>query len=260
MPDTSAAAGHALLSPVGPFRLCALIPTFNNWATLAAVVRRVRRHIEHVIVVDDGSDEKTRSLVGELESSGEILAVYRKKNGGKGAAVGSGFGFAKEQGFTHAFQIDADGQHDLERVSAFVEQARERPEALLLGCPQFSAEAPRSRLVARKITKFWVDIEAGRGVITDAMVGFRIYPLAAALAARVRSTRMDFDIEIAVRLAWRGLPIINLPVAVRYLSPEEGGISHFRLLRDNLRISWLHTRLTTVAICRYLLRPFRRGR
>ena len=242
------------------FRPCALIPSYQNGATLPKVVARVREYLEDIIVVDDGSDEESLAVVRELEARGEVLAVYRERNGGKGVAVRSGFDAAKELGFSHAFQIDADGQHDLAQIPTFLAEAQERPEALLLGYPRFGEEAPRSRRAARKITCFWVDLEAGRGVIEDAMVGFRVYPLEAALAARARGKRMDFDIEIAVRMAWRGVPIVNLPVGVRYLSADEGGVSHFRLVRDNLRISWLHTRLTTWALLRFLWRPFRRRR
>ena len=179
----------------------------------------------------------------------------RPQNGGKGAAVKTGFAFAHGLGYTHALQVDADGQHMLEDIPRFLETAHAQPEALVLGAPRYDHTAPAGRLIGRQITLFWTRVEVGRGVITDPMCGFRVYPLAAALAAPRTGDRMDFAIEIAVRMSWMGVPIVNLPTAVRYLAREEGGVSHFHMLRDNLRIAWMHTRLATTAI---LVRPLRR--
>ncbi|MCA9671223.1 MAG: glycosyltransferase family 2 protein [Myxococcales bacterium] len=238
------------------FRPCAIVPTYDNPMTIRSVVTAAQSHLSDVIVVDDGSGGAGRDACAQIASEGLALVRHRECNGGKGAAVRTGFELAQERGFTHAFQIDADGQHALERIPEFLAAAREHPEALILGYPEFDASAPRSRRVARKITNFWVNLEVGRGVIYDAMVGFRVYPLAAAAQVPVRGRRMDFDIEIAVRLAWAKVPIINLPVAVRYLSADEGGVSHFRNLRDNLRFAWLHSRLCSLKATLFFLRLF----
>src|SRR5690606_34082484 len=177
------------------------------------------------------------------------------KNGGKGAAVKTGLEAAHEAGFTHAFQIDADGQHDLGAMPAFLEEAAAAPGACILGFPVYGESVPALRLRARKITKFWVDLEVGgRGVVEDAMVGFRVYPIESIRAIHVKSDRMDFDVEIAVRIAWSGIPIRNLPVGVRYLTAEEGGRSHFQPVRDNLRLGLLHSRLCTEASMRFFFR------
>lgn len=226
------------------FRPCAVIPTYDNPRTVRDVVLRVREHLPEVVVVDDASGEAGRRAVEALGAEGLAHVTRRERNGGKGAAVKTGFSFARELGYTHALQVDADGQHSLGDIPRFLAAARARPDALVLGAPVYDASAPRGRMIARKITLFWTDFEAGRGVITDPMCGFRVYPLDAALALGRTGDRMDFDIEIAVRLAWAGVPVINLPTQVRYLSRDEGGVSHFRLLEDNLRISWLHTRLS----------------
>ena len=237
-------------------RFCAVVPTYDNPATIRSVVERLRAHLDDVIVVDDGSGPEGRAAVEALGREGLAIAVHRERNGGKGAAVKTGLAAAHERGFTHALQVDADGQHDLTDVPRFLETARAHPEALVLGRPVFDASAPKSRRVARKITTFWIRIETGGDVIGDAMCGFRVYPVEAALRANARGDAMDFDPEIAVRLVWHGLPVINLETRVRYLGESEGGVSHFRMFRDNVLISWLHARLTFGRVMRRIFGRF----
>lgn len=231
------------------FRPCVIVPTYNNPLTVLAVVSRVRQHCADVIVIDDGSDEPGRLACQSIAEEGLARVTTRAENGGKGAAVKTGFEVARRLGFSHALQVDADGQHDIDRIPAFLDQARERPDALLLGYPIYDESAPRGRLMARRITGFWVGLELGSSdIVKDAMVGFRVYPLAAAASVPVVGDRMDFDVEIAVRMARAGIPVINLPVAVRYLTEEEGGASHFQGFRDNVRLSWMHTRLCVAGL------------
>lgn len=231
------------------FRPCVIVPTYNNPLTVHAVVSRVRQHCADVIVIDDGSDQPGRLACQAVAKQGLARVTTREENGGKGAAVKTGFELARTLGFSHALQVDADGQHDLDRAPAFLEQARDRPDALLLGYPIYDESAPRGRLVARRITGFWVRLELGSSdIVKDAMVGFRVYPLAAVAKVSVVGNRMDFDVEIAVRMARAGVPVINLPVAVRYLTQEEGGTSHFQTFRDNVRLSWMHTRLCVAGL------------
>jgi len=210
-------------------------------------VARVREHLDDVVVVDDGSGPETRAVCEALAAEGLAIVHHREKNGGKGAAVKSGFTVALSHGFTHAMQVDADGQHDLSQIPTFLAAAADNPAAFVIGYPQYDESAPSNRLAARKVTNFWVDLEAGKGRIRDAMVGFRVYPLQAAVDANARGNWMDFDIEIAVRMAWTGMPVINLPVGVKYLDEEEGGVSHFRPFADNMRFGMLHSRLCTRA-------------
>ena len=235
------------------FRACVVIPTYDNPQTIKAVVEEARRYVPDVLVVDDGSGAPGRAACDELASRGVARIFRRTRNGGKGAAVKEGLRRARDLGFTHAVQVDADGQHDLRHIPRLLEIGLQRPQALVLGCPEFDDSAPRVRRVARRFTQFWVDLEVGPGVIRDAMVGFRLYPIAATLSAQARGDRMDFDVEVPIRMAWRQTPIVNLPVPVRYLSKEEGGVSHFQPLRDNLRFSWLHARLSTWAFFRWAL-------
>lgn len=234
------------------FRPCALIPTYDNPATLRGVAENVRRHLPDVIVVDDGSGEPGRRVAEALARDGLAHVERRERNGGKGAAVKTGFAVAQRLGFSHALQIDADGQHTVDDIPRFLDAARARPDALILGRPVFDASQPRGRAFARKISTFWVNVETGGGVIADPQCGFRVYPVAAAIAAGARGDHMEFDLELPVRMAWAGTPVVNLPTRVRYLAASEGGVSHFDLLRDNLRITGLHFRLVGGALGRAL--------
>jgi len=227
-----------------PVRITGLVPTYDNPVTIRRVVEQLRGHLDHVVVVDDGSGPEGRSACEALARDGLADVIHRPQNGGKGAAVKTGLARAHALGFTHALQVDADGQHDLDDVPRFVEAARRSPNALVLGSPRFDETAPAARRSGRRVTAFWVGLEVGgRDVIEDALCGFRVYPVAEALAARPRGNRMEFDPEIAVRMVWRGLPVRNLPTRVRYVAPDEGGVSHFRMVRDNVAISALHARL-----------------
>lgn len=224
------------------YRICGLIPCYENYQTVRKVAEALRAETEAVFIVDDGSGPKTREVLEALVEEG-FFVVTRAQNGGKGAAVKTGFEAVANAGYTHAFQVDADAQHDLTRIPAFAEESRRRPEALILGHPIFDESAPLSRRIGRKITQFWTHIETLKPTIVDPMCGFRVYPVAPALAANAVGDHMDFDIEIAVKMVRLGVPVENMEVGVRYLDPESGGISHFRMFADNLAISWAHTRL-----------------
>jgi len=239
---------------VSPFRACAIVPTYNNPRTIEGSVRSLRCHLDYLIVVDDGSDEASRKLIQALGRDDGVEAIHRPENGGKGAAVKDGLELARERGYSHALQVDADGQHRLEDCPKLLEAARSDPMALVLGEPRFDRSIPRARLWARRLTVFWTRVEIGSSAIGDPMCGFRVYPIEAALATRTAANRMDFDPEIAVRMAWAGAPVVRIPTEVRYVSPAEGGVSHFRMIRDNFLITWMHTRLVLGAIVRALRR------
>jgi hypothetical protein len=150
--------------------------------------------------------------------------------------------------------VDADGQHAIADMPRFLAAAEAHPDALVLGSPEFDESAPRARLIGRKITRFWTHVETLGPLIDDPMCGFRVYPIAKALTAEARGNAMDFDPEIAVRIAWGGTPVLNLLTRVRYIGAGEGGVSHFRLVRDNALISWMHTRLVLSLFGRLVLR------
>lgn len=238
-------------------KVCAIIPTYDNPATIAQVTARVKTQIPDVIVVDDGSAEAGRAAVAAIGERGEAIVHHRAHNGGKGAAVLSGLEVALQHGFTHALQIDADGQHDVADIPRLLEASRRAPNALVLGQPVFDETAPKSRKSARKITHVLCAIEVGSLKLGDPLCGFRVYPVEPSLSTGTVGRKMDFDPEVAVRLFWRGHPVLHVPVKVRYLTAAEGGVSHYQLVRDTARLAWMHVRLCTWALVRALSWPAR---
>ena len=222
---------------------CVIIPVFNHGDTLAGIVDRLSACQLPVIVVDDGSDSRTKALIADPVSRFGAQLITLPTNGGKGAAVQAGLKAAWKQGRTHAIQVDADGQHDLDDLNKFLHAARAHPEALISGAPLFDASVPKSRLYGRLITHFWVCVETLSTKTSDAMCGFRVYPLKSTIElieSRQLGRRMDFDIEILVRLNWKGVQLVGVPTQVTY--PDQG-VSHFRLWQDNWVITRMHTRL-----------------
>jgi glycosyltransferase involved in cell wall biosynthesis len=228
----------------GTFAPCALIPIYNHKDTIARTVQALRAHGLCVVVVDDGSNEATRAVLDALAAGQPDIHLLRlPHNQGKGRALSAGLLAARTLGFSHALQIDADGQHDTADVPRFLAEAAADPRALVCGKPVYDESVPRARLYGRYVTHFFVWVETLSLQIQDSMCGYRLYPLEATCAEIARKplpARMDFDTEVAVRLAWRGVPVRNLPTRVIY---PENGLSHFRMWRDNLRISAMHTRL-----------------
>lgn len=222
-----------------------VIPVFNHPHTIAAVVAGVRAHGVPCLLVDDGSEPECAAALDRLLVAHTVgLRLLRlPHNLGKGGAVMAGLREAGRLRYTHVLQIDADGQHRVADVGGFLDTARDAPDAVIVGTPVFDASVPRSRLYGRYATHVWVWINTLSFDIRDAMCGFRVYPLAPVLAivdaVRV-GRRMDFDIEILVRLHWRGLAVRNRETRVVY--PLDG-VSHFDLWRDNLRISRMHATL-----------------
>jgi glycosyltransferase involved in cell wall biosynthesis len=234
-------------------RTCAVIPSYRHVTALPALARALQTHVNAVFIVDDGNEEPERSAIALLHVPQNGVEVLRlDANSGKGAAMLAGFRRAIDRGFTHALQIDADGQHDVEDVPKFWAAARENPNALICGQAVYDDSVPKSRKIGRTITHFWVWVETFSLDIADSMCGFRIYPLAN-VDRVIRHTpigaRMDFDTEIAVHLHWRGTRIVNLPTRVIY---PPGNISNFAMLADNVRISLMHTRLALQAPFRVL--------
>ncbi len=221
----------------------ALIPFYNHPHTLEAVVADARARGLPCLIVDDGSDTASQVVLDRLRGQAGVHIHHRLHNGGKGAAVQDGLLQAALLGFSHAVQIDADGQHNRNDIPAFVAASRQHPQALICGRPVYGADAPKARLYGRKLTNFWIAVNTLSCDIPDGMCGFRVYPLAsvnALLAEEPMGRRMDFDIEILVRLYWRGVPMQWLPTAVHY---QTNGVSHFHAWRDNVLISRMHARL-----------------
>ncbi|WP_367598372.1 glycosyltransferase family 2 protein [Pseudomonas fulva] len=222
---------------------CAVIPVYNHEQAVPAVVDDLLRAGLPCVLVDDASDTGCAQVLARLAEQTNVFLVTLPVNQGKGGAVMAGLREAARLGFSHALQVDADGQHDLGDVQTFLEHSRHAPQALVCGYPQYDDSVPKGRLYARYLTHVWVWINSLSLQIPDSMCGFRVYPLPATLALidTVRlGKRMDFDPEILVRLAWRNQPMRWLPTRVHY--PQDG-LSHFRLVHDNALISKMHAKL-----------------
>jgi glycosyltransferase involved in cell wall biosynthesis len=224
-----------------------LIPTYNTGARLRATVLEALAHWPDVWVVADGcTDDSLVAVRSLLREQPRLRLLELARNAGKGAAVLAGARAALAAGFSHALVMDADGQHPADRIADFMRASQANAAALVLGRPVFGPEAPLIRLQGRKLSVRLVHFEIFGAGIDDPLFGFRVYPLAplmAVLTSTRFARRYDFDPEVAVRLVWAGLPTENLPAPCRYFSREQGGVSHFHYLRDNLRMIGLHTRL-----------------
>lgn len=227
------------------FSAVTVIPFYNHPSTIGAMVEGVLRAGLACIVVNDGSAADGAAVLDALaRRHGErVQVMHLAHNQGKGAAMMTGLRAALRQGYTHAVQIDADGQHRTDEIARFVEAAHAQPLAMVCGAPLYDASVPKGRLYARYFTHVWVWINTLSLDIEDSMCGMRVYPLAETIRlfdqARL-GRRMEFDTEVLVRLHWRGVPMCTLRTPVVY--PQDG-ISHFQLWRDNVLISGMHARL-----------------
>jgi predicted LPLAT superfamily acyltransferase len=231
--------GHRMFKP------CVVIPVYNHQHAIKTMVDAVLAHNVPCILIDDGSSTACAQVLDQLVALApkHVTLLKHNYNQGKGAAIFTGFQHAFNSGYTHALQIDADGQHCAADIPRFLKLATENPQAVIAGYPQYDASVPKLRLYARYLTHVWVWINTLSFAIKDSMCGFRVYPLAAFMTIAQKNkpaAHMDFDIDIIVRLYWSGTKILNTATRVSY--PKDG-ISHFRLFKDNLLITWLHSKL-----------------
>ena len=225
------------------FAACVVIPVFNHEHAVASVVDSVRVHGLPVILVDDGSHPACAHELQRLAKLADVTLLRHDFNRGKGAAVCTGLRAARQRGFSHAVQVDADGQHTLTDIRRFVEEARSHPASLVCGAPLFDTSMPLSRRYGRPLNHAMVWLETLSFDVVDSMCGFRVYPLAPTLElldSQRLGQRMNFDTEILVRLHWRDVPMRWLRTRV-YYPPD--GVSHYRLFFDNVHVVGLHLRL-----------------
>ena len=226
-----------------------VIPSYNAGAAVYATVRAARAAWAPVWVAVDGSDDGTAEGLLRLAAEDPHLRVeVLPSNQGKGAAVLHALTVARQAGFTHALTMDSDGQHPADLIDAFMRESMAHPEAMVLGRPVFDASAPRLRVRGRRLSNGATKFETLGAGIDDSLYGFRVYPIAPLVDIMGRRKpghmrRFDFDPEAVVRLSWQGVRAINLAAPVKYLRPDEGGVSHFRYLRDNLLLFRMHVRL-----------------
>lgn len=225
-------------------RLCLLIPHYEHAGAVGPLVDRLAACELACFVVDDGSGEPARRVLRELAARHPwVTVLWREENGGQGAAKRTGYRHALSQGFTHSLELDADGQHDTADIPRFVRAMTAHPSAAVLGQPVFGDDVPRARLWGRQLSRGLVWLACGSTTVRDPLCGFRGLPLAAAVSvidSAHTGNRMSFDPEFSVRLFRAGLPIVTLPTRVSY--PTDG-VSHFDMLRDNLRLAGTYARL-----------------
>ena len=224
-----------------------LIPSYNPGAGVLETVRQARAQWTPVWVVVDGSTDGTDRLLQDVaQNDPGLTVIVLPQNQGKGAAVLEGISRAAAAGFTHALTMDSDGQHPADLIPTFMAASVRDPGAMVLGKPVFGPEAPALRVNGRKVSNGWANLETLWMGVGDSLYGFRVYPVAPLIQVMRGNRfmrRFDFDPEAVVRLCWAGVRPINIDAPVRYLSAAEGGVSHFKYLRDNTLLTWMHTRL-----------------
>ena len=225
----------------GP-RICVVIPVYNHGLTLQKVVRGARAALP-VIVVNDGSTDATPAV---LAAERGVIVVTLAGNRGKAAALRAGFAEGEKRGFTHAITLDADGQHSASALADFVAACRRQPAAFIIGVRDLrKAGARLARRASNELSTFWFKFETGVG-LADTQCGYRCYPLAALRPLRVTSGRYAYELEIMVKAAWAGVPLVAQAVEADYAAATSR-LSHFRPWRDMAGISWLHSKLSIQA-------------
>lgn len=237
-----------------------VVPVYNHGSTLEFVVKQLSEYGFPIIVVDDGNDEVNKKFISDVaEKYSQVVVVTRKKNGGKGKAMNDGVRKAYEMGLSHILQIDSDGQHDAGRIGHFLEVSMSNPEAVICGYPEYDENAPAKRVNGRKVANAWIHLVTLSNEIKDSMIGFRVYPvepyykLISGFA--FIDGRMGYDIDILVRFSWKGIKIISESVKISY--PIDG-VSNFRMVRDNIRISLTYAKLVIGMIVRLPILIFRK--
>jgi glycosyltransferase involved in cell wall biosynthesis len=222
-------------------KTCLLIPIYDHKDEIRGVVRGLAESGLPCFVIDDGSGAETRAVLDAIEKDHDWVKVYRREeNGGRGAALASGYRLAAGRGFSHAIQLDADAQHDAADVPRFLDAIAEDPRALILGSPIFDETAPKGRLYGRQLSRMMVWISTLSMEISDPLCGFRAIPLAATvelLDEVAMGNHMEFDPNLVIHLYWRRTPIRNLRTKVIY---DPAGLSHFDMIRDNVRLSGVY--------------------
>jgi glycosyltransferase involved in cell wall biosynthesis len=239
-----------------------LIPSYNTGPALYPTVRSAREQWSPVWVVIDGSTDGSEvELLRMAGSDPGLRVLVMKENHGKGAAVLQGLREATRMGYTHVLTMDSDGQHPAEKIPEFMAASMADANALVLGVPVFDASAPALRVRGRKVSNWWANLETLWQGIGDSLYGFRVYPAHLLMGVMEESYWMrhfDFDPEAAVRLCWCGARPVNIPAPVKYLRADEGGVSHFNYLRDNVLLTGMHIRLFVGFIIRLPLLIWRK--
>ena len=223
-------------------RVCVIIPTYNNAKTLGHIISGVSEFTSHIIVVNDGSVDETEQV---LASFPLVHKISYQKNIGKGWALRKGLALATELGYDHAITIDSDGQHFAKDIPVFIDKLEATGDAIIIGARNMSQDSvPGKSSFGHKFSNFWFKVETGINA-PDTQSGYRLYPLQPLRTMKFFTRKYEFEIEVLVRSAWKGIKIESVPVSV-YYAPKETRISHFRPFKDFTRISILNTILVFI--------------
>jgi len=231
-------------------KCCVIIPTYNNHQTIQQVIKDVLVYTDQVLVVNDGSTDNTEELIKEFK---EIDVVSYPKNKGKGYALRQGFKAAWEDGYEYAITIDSDGQHFASDLPNFIEAIDENPNAIIIGNRNMEQEGiPGKSSFGNRFSNFWFKFETGIKM-PDTQSGYRLYPLKPLSKMFFFTKKYEFEIEVIVRAAWKGVNVTDVPIQI-YYAPIETRVSHFRPFRDFSRVSVLNTFLVIYALL--IVKPF----
>lgn len=241
-------------SDIDNLQTIVIVPTYNNERTLKRVLDGVLEYTDSVLVVNDGSTDSTSGI---LENYPQIIQIHLPENKGKGNALAIGFKVAKEKGFKNAITIDSDGQHYPDDIPNFIEALKsESAPVLLIGNRNMNQDGiPKKSSFGNRFSNFWFWFETGIK-LEDTQSGYRLYPLDY-LPEKFYTKKFEFEIEVIVRTAWKGVKVKNIPVKVLYDMNER--VSHFRPFRDFTRISILNTVLVTITLLYIIPRNFLRN-
>ena len=236
-------------------KLCVVIPTYNNAGTLAQIITDVAKYTQHIIVVNDGSTDETTQI---LQRYPLAQLISYPVNVGKGWALRQAFKYAVSKGYDYAITIDSDGQHFAKDLPAFIEKCQRMPDAIIVGARNMDqANIPGKSSFGHKFSNFWFKVETGINC-PDTQSGFRLYPLQLLKNIKFITRKYEFEIEVLVRAAWKGIPLGTVPVTVHY-EPKETRVSHFRPFQDFSRVSILNTFLVIIAFAYIKPRDFFRS-
>ena len=247
---------HTLNARFNDLKCCVIIPTYNNQKTLKKVIEDTLVFTDKLIVVNDGANDTTPQILEEFKEL--ITVVTHPVNMGKGLALRNGFKKALELGYDHAITIDSDGQHFPSDLENFLDKLQHHSGSLIIGARNMNSEnVPGGSSFGNKFSNFWFQVETGIK-LPDTQSGYRLYPIRRLEKIRFFCTRFEFEIEVIVKAAWKGIPVISMPVQIFYAKGAER-VSHFRPTKDFTRISILNTYLVLIAFCWYKPMRFFRG-
>lgn len=227
-------------------KILVVVPTYNNAGTIATVIEQVRQYSDHVLVVNDGSTDATAEIINSLD----VEHISYAHNRGKGYAIRSSFKYARENGYNYVLTIDSDGQHYASDIASFANEIASNPDSLIIGARNLNADnMPSKNTFANKFSNFWYKVETGNK-LSDTQSGFRLYPIRKIGDMHFFSNRYEFEVEVIVRAAWKGVNVYNIPIQV-YYPPIEERVSHFKPLKDFTRISVLNSFLVIIALLLY---------